>query len=187
MTINISRLTPVVGEMMGAILRGGPDIGALTLTRWYRAHTLVLPAALVSLTIAHLYLMRRHGISGPVRPYVTGASRPFFPYQAAKDLTMAIAVGALMAVLAWKGAPALGAPADPTASDYIPRPEWYFLGLFQLLKYFPGRWEIVGALVIPGLVFGWLFLLPWLDRGRTREAARAAACCRCFRWASPRW
>ena len=168
-TINISRLTPVAGEMLGAVLRGGPDIGALTLTRWYAAHTLVLPVALISLTIAHLYLMRRHGISGPVRPYVSGASRPFFPYQAARDLTMSIAVGALLTVLAWKGAPALEPPADPTASDYIPRPEWYFLGLFQLLKYFPGKLEVVGALVIPGLVFGWLFLLPWLDRGRSRE------------------
>ena len=52
---------------------------------------------------------------------------------------MAIAVGVLLAVLAWKGAPALEPPADPTSSDYIPRPEWYFLGLFQLLKYFPGQ------------------------------------------------
>ena len=168
-TINISKLTPIAGDMVAALLAGGPEIGALTLTRWYAAHTLVLPAVLVALTVAHLYLMRRHGISGPVRPYVTGASRPFFPYQAARDLTMAFVVGAVLAVLAWKGAPALEPPADPSASDYIPRPEWYFLGLFQLLKYFPGKWEIVGALVIPGLVFGWLFLLPWLDRGRSRE------------------
>jgi ubiquinol-cytochrome c reductase cytochrome b subunit len=88
---------------------------------------------------------------------------------------MAALVGVLMAVLAWKGAPALEPPADPTSSAYIPRPEWYFLGLFQLLKYFPGRWEIVGAMVIPGLVMGFLALLPWLDRGRTREARRRLA------------
>ncbi len=121
-TINISRLTPVAGEMLGAVLRGGPDIGALTLTRWYAAHTLVLPVALISLTIAHLYLMRRHGISGPVRPYVSGASRPFFPYQAARDLTLSIAVGALLTVLAWKGAPRprTGAPAHRRTSRRLP-------------------------------------------------------------------
>jgi ubiquinol-cytochrome c reductase cytochrome b subunit len=62
-------------------------------------------------------------------------------------------------------------PADPTSSDYIPRPEWYFLGLFQLLKYFPGRLEIVGAMVVPGLAFAFLLLLPWLDRGRDRTWA----------------
>jgi ubiquinol-cytochrome c reductase cytochrome b subunit len=167
-TINISKLTPGLGEAIAAVLRGGSEIGALTLTRWYAAHVLVLPQILLVLVIVHLYLMRRHGISGPVRPR-TGASQPFFPYQAARDLTMAVAVGILLAALAWKGAPALEPPADPTSSDYVPRPDWYFLGLFQLLKYFPGRWEVVGALVVPGIVITWLMLLPWLDRGKTRE------------------
>ncbi len=169
--INISRLTPVAGEWVAAMLRGGADIGALTLTRWYAIHVIVLPAALVSLVVAHLYLMRRHGISGPVTPR-SGPSRMFFPHQAARDVTMALAVGVLLAALAWKGAPVLQPPADPTSSDYVPRPEWYFLGLFQLLKYFPGRWEVMGALVIPGLAMGCLALLPWLDRARTRDAGR---------------
>jgi ubiquinol-cytochrome c reductase cytochrome b subunit len=78
-------------------------------------------------------------------------------------------VGVLLAVLAWKGAPALEPPADPTASDYIPRPEWYFLGLFQLLKYFPGRLEVIGALVVPGIAVTILALFPWIDRGGSRE------------------
>ena len=129
---------------------------------------MVLPAVLGGLVVVHLYLMRRHGISGPVTPRV-GSSQMFFPYQAARDLTMAAAVGVLLAALALSGAPALEPPADPTSSDYIPRPEWYFLGLFQLLKYFPGRLEVIGALVVPGLVVTFLFLLPWIDRGRTRE------------------
>lgn len=172
--INISKLTPGGGEFVATLLRGGSDIGALTLTRWYALHVLVLPAVLVTLVVAHLYLMRRHGISGPVTPKA-GPSQLFFPNQAVRDLLMSIVVGVLMAVLAWKGAPALEPPADPTASNYVPRPEWYFLGLFQLLKYFPGRWEIVGAMVIPGIVMAFLALLPWLDRGRTREARRRLA------------
>lgn len=65
-TINISKLTPVAGQWVASLLRGGPDIGALTLTRWYAAHVLVLPPLMAMLVIAHLYLMRRHGISGPV-------------------------------------------------------------------------------------------------------------------------
>jgi ubiquinol-cytochrome c reductase cytochrome b subunit len=166
-TINISKLTPGAGEFVAGLLRGGPDIGALTLTRWYGVHVLVLPPVLFGLTALHLYLMRRHGISGPIQPR-EGASQTFFPYQAARDLTVAIAAGVLLAVLAWKGAPALEAPADPTTSDYIPRPEWYFLGLFQLLKYFPGRLEVVGAIVIPGAVMTLLALLPWIDRAQTR-------------------
>ena len=166
-TINISKLTPMVGEFVAGLLRGGPDVGALTLTRWYGLHVLVLPPVLFGLTALHLYLMRRHGISGPITPR-EGASTPFFPYQAWRDLTVSIVAGILLAVLAWKGAPALEAPADPTASAYIPRPEWYFLGLFQLLKYFPGGLEVVGAIVLPGAAMTLLALLPWIDRAQTR-------------------
>jgi len=166
-TINISKLTPMVGEFVADLLRGGPDIGALTLTRWYAVHVLVLPPVLFGLTALHLYLMRRHGISGPITP-AAGESRPFFPYQAARDVTVAVVAGVLLAALAWQGAPPLEPPADPTASDYSPRPEWYFLGLFQLLKYFPGRLEVVGAIVIPGAVMTILALLPWIDRARSR-------------------
>lgn len=167
-TISIAKLTPLAGDFLAALMRGGAEIGALTLTRWYGVHVLVLPALLVGLTIAHLYLMRRHHISGPVTPK-TGPSESFFPHQAARDLTMAIVVGTLMAVLAWRFAPTLEAPADPSSSNYVPRPEWYFLGLFQLLKYFPGKLEVIGALVVPGAVMTLLALLPWLDRGASRR------------------
>lgn len=167
-TINIAKLTPLAGDMAQAVMRGGDTIGALTLTRWYAVHVLVLPPLLAILTIVHLYLMRRHGISGPIVEQ-KGEPKPFYPYQAARDVTMALLVGALLAALAWKGAPALEPPADPSSSNYIPRPEWYFLGLFQLLKYFPGKLEVIGALVVPGVVMTLLAALPWLDRGRTRR------------------
>jgi ubiquinol-cytochrome c reductase cytochrome b subunit len=163
-TINIARLPPAGGELIGGLLQGGASVGALTLTRWYAIHVIFLPAALVTLVVLHLVLMRRHGISGPVRPR-TGVAVPFYPWQVARDTAVsAIVLVALMA-FAWNGAPALEAPADPSDASYVPRPEWYFLGLFQLLKYFPGRWEIVGAIVVPGVVAALLVLLPWLDRG----------------------
>jgi ubiquinol-cytochrome c reductase cytochrome b subunit len=167
-TINIAKLTPLGGDVVATLMRGGAEIGALTLTRWYAIHVLVLPVLLVGLTAVHLYLMRRHHISGPVTPK-EGPSETFFPHQAARDLTMAVIVGVFLAVLAFRFAPSLDAPADPTSSDYIPRPEWYFLGLFQLLKYFPGKLEVIGALVVPGAVMTLLALLPWLDRGPSRR------------------
>jgi ubiquinol-cytochrome c reductase cytochrome b subunit len=167
-SINISKLTPMVGEWVAGFLRGGPEIGALTLTRWYALHVLVLPPVLLLLVVFHLYLMRRQGISGPIRER-QGPRLPFFPRQAARDIAMAFAVGALLAALAWKGAPALEPPADPTSSNYVPRPEWYFLGLFQLLKYFPGKLEVIGALVVPGIAMTVLALLPWIDRGQSRD------------------
>src|SRR5262249_61906920 len=62
----------------------------------------------------------------------------------------------------------LDAPADPLTEGYPARPEWYFLFLFQLLKYFEGEHFLIGAVVIPNAVVGVLFLLPLLGYGRMR-------------------
>jgi len=170
-TVNIARLTPLAGDTIAAALQGGATVGALTLTRWYALHIIFLPALLVMLVATHVVLMRRQGISGPVRPR-TGPEFRFYPAQAARDVLVVTLVLAALTAVAWQGAPPLEAPADPANATYIPRPEWYFLGLFQLLKYFPGQWEVVGALVIPGLAVTLLLLLPWIDRSPQREPRR---------------
>lgn len=170
-TINIARLAPVAGDAVASVLQGGSTIGALTLTRWYAAHVIFLPALLVILVVAHVALMRRHGISGPVRAK-TGRAVPFYPYHAARDVAVVLVVVGTATALAWNGMPPLEGRADPTATGYVPRPEWYFLGLFELLKYFPGRWELVGAIVIPTVAITLLALLPWIDRSRAREPHR---------------
>src|SRR5678815_5694468 len=94
-TINIARSGPF-GEFIAGVLKGGQTLGSLTLLRWYAAHVFLLPGALMIFVIAHLYLMRRHGISGA-------------------------------------------------------------------LKYFPGPLEPLATMVIPDLVVGLLFFLPFLD------------------------
>jgi ubiquinol-cytochrome c reductase cytochrome b subunit len=170
-TINIARSAPLVGEPMAAVMRGGSELGALTLLRWYAMHVLLLPAALVALTVAHLYLMRRHGISGPITPR-QGAATPFYPYQALRDTLAVAAVFACLITLAATVRVPLDGVADPSDATYVPRPEWYFLSLFQLLKYFPGPLEPVATLIIPGAVVTFIALLPFLDRRPERHPAR---------------
>jgi ubiquinol-cytochrome c reductase cytochrome b subunit len=170
-TVNIARLTPMAGDALTAALQGGESIGALTLTRWYAIHIIFLPAALVGLVGFHLAMMRRQGISGPVTARA-GPAFPFYPAQAARDVVVVTLTLCALAAVAWDGAPPLEAPADPAEATYVPRPEWYFLGLFQLLKYFPGRWEFFGALVLPGLAVTLLTLLPWIDRSPHRHPRR---------------
>ena len=160
-TINIARSGPL-GEYVAGLLQGGTALGSLTLLRWYAAHVFLLPAALIGFVIAHLYLMRRHGISGALKP-VAGPSRPFYPYHALKDTIAGAVVFSLLLTVAILFRPPLDAIADPSDANYVPRPEWYFLSLFQLLKYFPGPLEPLATMVIPGLVVGLLFLLPFLD------------------------
>lgn len=167
-TINIARSTPLVGDQIASLLRGGVDLGALTLGRWYAAHVFLLPAALIGFVVSHLYLMRRHGISGPIVPR-QGPRTPFYPYHALKDTIAIAAVFALLLALALTVPAPLDPMADPSDASYVPRPEWYFLSLFQLLKYFPGPLEPVATLVIPGLLVAALFLLPFLDRSRDRH------------------
>src|SRR5688572_2123652 len=73
-TINIARNGPF-GEFIAGVLMGGETLGALTLLRWYSAHVFLLPAALILFVVAHLYLMRRHGISGALK-HVEGMEPP---------------------------------------------------------------------------------------------------------------
>jgi ubiquinol-cytochrome c reductase cytochrome b subunit len=169
-TINIAKSGPA-GEFIAGLLQGGTSLGSLTLLRWYAAHVFLLPAALILFVVAHLYLMRRHGISGALKP-VAGEPKPFYPYHALKDTIAGAVVFALLLTFAVVFQPPLDEIADPTDANYIPRPEWYFLSLFQLLKYFPGPLEPVATMLIPGLVVALLLLLPFLDRRPDRHWAK---------------
>ena len=167
-TINVARGTPLVGDVLANVLRGGPDLGALTLGRWFSAHVFLLPAALVAFIVAHIYLMRRHGISGPIATS-PGPGLAFFPWHVMKDtVMMALVFASLVTVAALVPAP-LDEIANPADASYVPRPEWYFLSLFQLLKYFPGALEPVATQLIPGAAIGFLALLPFLDRSPERR------------------
>ena len=96
----------------------------------------------------------------------------FFPDILLKDAVVALLVFLILIALAYfVGAP-LEARADPSDTSYTPRPEWYFMFLFQLLKYFPGQLEVIGVVVLPTLVIVLLFLLPFLDRSPRRHFSR---------------
>jgi mono/diheme cytochrome c family protein len=93
----------------------------------------------------------------------------FFPDAIFHDAVVALIVFLVLAALAiFIGAP-LEARANPADTTYTPRPEWYFLFLYQLLKYFPGQLEVIGVFVIPTLVILLLLALPFLDRKRRRH------------------
>lgn len=94
---------------------------------------------------------------------------PFFPDVLFKDIVVSFFILiALLGLVIFIGIP-LEEQANPADTSYTPRPEWYFLFLFQLLKYFPGSLEVVGVVFLPTLLIVLLFILPFLDRSSKRH------------------
>ncbi|TCZ81194.1 c-type cytochrome [Paenibacillus albiflavus] len=103
-----------------------------------------------------------------------GKSEVFIPNFLLKEWMVAVValVGVLCLVMS-DPAP-LGRPADPLTPGFIPMPDWYFLFMYQLLKYpyASGDYKIVGTLILPAIMFGALLLAPFLDTGKERRFYR---------------
>ena len=189
---NIAGTTPVVGSTMVKLLRGGAQLGAATLARFFALHVLLLPMLLVIVVLLHLTLVIRQGIAprtivldvgAPPRTgdaeypqfyrqqYTRskGAGVPFWPNIIAKDIVVGVIVVTILVVLARTVGAGLEAPADPSDTSYVPRPEWYFLPFFQLLKLVPGSWESAVAVGLPAALVLVLLLLPFFDRRSKRS------------------
>ena len=99
--------------------------------------------------------------------------KPFFPYAVYKDLIIATLIIAIIIALAIWAKVEVGPRIDPTTQDYVPRPEWYFFFLFQLLRIFKNQNAltpvIMATFIVPNVLVGLLFLWPFLDRGPERR------------------
>jgi ubiquinol-cytochrome c reductase cytochrome b subunit len=170
---SIAGTLPVIGPKAQAFLQGGTSYGNLTLTRFHTLHVILLPAALFSVIGVHVALFRKHGVTPPDLPAeeLDRKAEPFFPRQLLYDTVVSLVGVGVIFTLAWRVGAPLEAPADPS-SQYLARPEWYFLPLFQLLKYFEGGAELVGTVILPGLAMGFLAALPFLHTVLSRRSPR---------------
>jgi len=189
---NIAGTTPVIGAMLVKLLRGGGQLGAATLARFFSLHVLLLPMMLVIVVMLHIALVIRQGIAprtsvletdapprttDPAYPAYyreryaksKGAGVPFWPNIIYKDVVVGVIVVAILVLLARATGAGLEGPADPSDTLYVPRPEWYFLPLFQLLKLVPGSWESAVAVGLPTAMVLVLLLLPFFDRRSIRS------------------
>ena len=176
---------PVIGRDITTVIRGGETVGALTLTRFFGLHVLMLPALLIGLMVFHISQVRRQGITAPWRRVGDEEAVPrpglFYPDQVFRDAVVALLLLSLLFGVALVLRAPLETIANPSSTGYKPRPEWYFLPNFQLLTYFPAAWgqwgEFAGAIAIPGLVVLALILLPYLDRNPERRPLRRPFVC----------
>ena len=93
----------------------------------------------------------------------------FWPDIIYKDLLVSFGLFILLIGLATFVGVAFEAKADPSDSTYVPRPEWYFLFLFEFLKFVPGKIEWMGTFVLPVLGILVLIALPFLDKNHLRH------------------
>jgi cytochrome b6 len=169
-------VVPVVGEFLLRVLRGGDDVTGATLTRFYAIHVALLPATTLVLLGLHLYLVQKHGMSVPPRVQREGGAKrtmPFFPNFLLRDLVGWLTALAILAALAAYLPAELGSKADPFASAPAGiKPEWYFMFMFQTLKYLPAHilffeGEAVGIMAF-GLAAVFLLVVPFIDRRTAR-------------------
>ena len=121
-----------------------------------------------------MFLVRKHGIT-PAPGDERLPKKRFFPEQVFKDTAAIFIVFCLLFAMAVAVKVPLGRLADPTDTTYIPRPEWYFLFLFQLLKYMQGPLEILASVVLPTLAVLALLLIPFIDRGAMKRVTKRSA------------
>jgi ubiquinol-cytochrome c reductase cytochrome b subunit len=166
---------PFIGGMLTRLVRGGTEMGTLTISRFFVAHVFLIPACIFALVASHIFLFRNVGAAGPIteNPYKpTAKSEPFYPHQVLMDLSLTALLLVGLGMLSFFMAAPLGPAADPANAQYVPRPDWYYLPIFQWLKYWHGAGSIIGVLVIPMILALAVIALPFLDRSVERRPWR---------------
>jgi ubiquinol-cytochrome c reductase cytochrome b subunit len=167
----IAGQAPVVGSYLTRLLGGSGPVGVVTFARFYGLHVLLLPPATLLLIALHVFLVRKHGVA-PAPGDDVQPKQQFYPAQVFKDTVAIFIAFAVLFTLAVAARVPLEQLADPTDTSYVPRPEWYFLFLFQTLKLFNGPLEVIGSTVLPGLAILTLILVPFIDRSRMVRVTR---------------
>ncbi|MGD0589720.1 MAG: cytochrome b N-terminal domain-containing protein [Bacteroidota bacterium] len=168
---DIAGVIPIIGKPLMIFLRGGEEVTGATLSRFFGFHVAVLPGLFTVFLSIHLLLVQRQGMSEPldIKKETGQKTMPFFPNFILRDITLWLLVLNLLAILAvffpWE----LGKKADAFASAPAGiKPEWYFLYMFQTLKYIPSKLWFLDGEVLGILLFGIAGLLwtmvPFWDR-----------------------
>ena len=173
----IAGILPVVGKPILQLLRGGDDVTGATISRFFGFHVALFPGIFTVLLGIHLILIQRQGMSEPIgyehEPGKELKTMPFFPNFILRDLLLWLIVLNVLAILAvffpWE----LGKKADSFASAPAGiKPEWYFLFMFQTLKFIPAKILSLDGELLGVMTFGlcgalWL-LVPFWDRKSAR-------------------
>ena len=166
----IAGAIPFVGEWMKTLMRGGTSVGGETLSRFFVIHVIILPWTVFFLIAIHLFLVRFQGIAtmdpvGDEKETKVKDGIPFFPHHMLKEGVIFFILLGILITLSILMPFELGEKADPLSTPEGIKPEWYFLPMYHVLKYFS---KLLGIFVV-GLAPLLLLLWPFLDRSRERH------------------
>ncbi len=152
--------TPVIGQSLQELAQGGTEYGHHTLTRFFAMHAGVLPGLLIFFLVVHIYVFRRHGITVPNPD--RAPTTTFWPDQVLRDVVACLGVLAIVLLLAIFRGAELSGPANPSEAYSAARPEWYFLSIFQFLRFEAvERYGLAfGAIYVPGAIMLAIVLMP---------------------------
>ena len=167
---------PIIGDGITSLILGG-KVSGFTITRFYAIHMLVLPTIMFLLIVGHIYLVRLHGVSDHQEKIESttgqGAGQSannqlyrFFPEHCGRSsLVFLVVFGAILYLSVFADIPKEDIVGTVDES-YLPRPEWYFMWVFQLLTFFSGSTEVIGSLGIPILCAVILLGLPFIEKSK---------------------
>ena len=169
---NILSEIPWIGNDLKRLLRGGTEMGTLTLSRFFVLHVFLIPACIFALVALHVYAFRKAGAAGPPKAHPIAPNlrtEAFYPKQLVMDMGFAVLIIVALGMMAYFWPTELGPKADPSDTQFLPRPEWYYIPIFQYLKYWHGSASVLGILVIPTILGLLLVGLPFYDRSLERR------------------
>lgn len=159
---NMFKEVPGIGALLLDFLRGGEDVTANTLTRFFMLHVMFLPLIMFVVIGTHIIVLRVHGVSEP-EGYEKG-HYAFYPHHFYKIVLITLFLLTVISTLTILFPPGLGVPANPVETPLHIKPEWYFFPSYRFLKMVP---LITGIVVTTAFVIGfmfWPFLEPLISK-----------------------
>ena len=165
---NLVAALPLVGPPAALIMRGGPEVGPNTLTRFFIFHIGIFPTAMFALLFVHVVFIRLHGVTElefrGERVAPEERTFPFWPHHATTELLIGVLLMFLLTVLALALPAGLGPKANPSVTPAHIHPEWYFYFNFRLLKLTSLRASVLSTMALAAGLFGWPFIEDALHR-----------------------
>ncbi len=170
---NMIKQVPFIGTWLLTFLRGGEEVSANTLTRFFTIHVGLLPPLIIFFISLHIIILRLHGVSEP-EGFPKG-HYSFYPHHFYKIIIITLFLLTVMSTFTIILPPGLGEPANPAVTPLHIKPEWYFFPMYRFLKLVPLNVGIIVTGLFVVLMLFWPFIDPIIAKSENKRRLWAYA------------